>query len=84
MQRTLTNFLHVCVCSEGAEFQNKEYDVLLHSEANDLVLGRKHLVPAWAFCSDHDVELIETAGWYINGTNTPSSKPDMIRGPCPS
>jgi hypothetical protein len=79
MQRTLTNFLHVCVCSEGAEFQNKEYDVLLHSEANDLVLGRKHLVPAWAFRSDHDVELIETAGWYINGTNTPPSKPDMTR-----
>ncbi len=52
---------------------------MLHSEAHDLVLGRRHLVPAWAFRSDHDVELVETAGWVINGTSTPPSKPDMTR-----
>jgi len=44
-----------------------------------MVLGRRHLVPAWAFRSDHDVELVETAGWVINGTGTPPSKPDMTR-----
>jgi hypothetical protein len=52
---------------------------MLHSEAHDMVLGRRHLVPAWAFRSDHDVELVETAGWVINGTDTPPSKPDMTR-----
>ena len=65
--------------SEGAEFQDKEFDVLLLSEKHGLVLGRRHLVPAWAFRSDHDVELVETAGWFINGTDTPPSKPDMAR-----
>ncbi len=52
---------------------------MLHSEAHDMVLGRRQLVPAWAFRSDHDVELVETAGWVINGTDTPPSKPDMTR-----
>jgi len=65
--------------SEGAEFQDKEFDVLLHSDAHGLVLGRRHLVPAWAFRSDHEVDLVETAGWVINGTSTPPSKPDMTR-----
>lgn len=68
-----------CMCSEGAEFQDKEFDVLLHSDAHGLVLGRRHLVPAWAFRSDHEVDLVETAGWVINGTSTPPSKPDMTR-----
>jgi hypothetical protein len=67
------------VSSEGSEFQNEEFDVMLHSEAHDIVLGRRQLVPAWAFRSDHDVELVETAGWLINGTGTPPSKPDMTR-----
>ena len=71
--------LNVIPNSEGAEFQNQEFDVMLHSEAHDLVLGRRHLVPAWAFRSDHDVDLVETAGWVMNGTNTPPSKPDMTR-----
>lgn len=52
---------------------------MLHSEAHGLVLGRRNLVPAWAFRSNHDVELVETAGWLIVGSDVPPSKPDMTR-----
>jgi hypothetical protein len=46
--------------SEGAEMQDHEFDLMLHSEVHGLVLGRRHLVPAWAFRSDHAVDLVVT------------------------
>eukprot|EP00960_Hanusia_phi_P031289 749204-Hanusia_phi.AAC.2 len=65
--------------SEGRDLQSGPFDVVLISEANGLVVGKKNIVPAWAFRSDHELELVETAGWILNSTKGPPSRPDMIR-----
>ena len=53
--------------------------MVLISEAHGLVVGKKNVIPAWAFRSDHELELVETAGWILNSTKGPPSRPDMIR-----
>mmetsp|Transcript_20486 Transcript_20486/g.48698 ORF Transcript_20486/g.48698 Transcript_20486/m.48698 type:complete len:253 (+) Transcript_20486:236-994(+) len=65
--------------SEGQEFKGGEFDVILESEAYELTVGWKHLIPAWAFRSDHELELDEAAGWVLGSTGGPPSRPDMIR-----
>mmetsp|Transcript_33084 Transcript_33084/g.68284 ORF Transcript_33084/g.68284 Transcript_33084/m.68284 type:complete len:264 (+) Transcript_33084:191-982(+) len=65
--------------SEGHDFKGGEFDVILESEAYELVVGWKNLIPAWAFRSDHELELDETAGWVLESTGGPPSRPDMVR-----
>jgi hypothetical protein len=47
------------------------FDVLLHSDAHGLTLGRRGLFPAWSFSSEHQLELHESAGWLHVDTNQP-------------
>jgi hypothetical protein len=59
-----------CASSDGKDTQ-RGFDVLISSDAHGLTIGRQGLFPAWSFSSDHQLELIETAGWLVTGTNQP-------------
>ncbi len=65
--------------SEGRDAQREEFDVVLVSEAYELVIGYRNLYPAWEFRSEHSVDLLESAGWISNTTKRPPSRPDMVR-----
>lgn len=65
--------------SEGRDVQRDAFDVVLISEAYELVIGYRNLFPAWEFRSEHTIELNEAAGWISNTTGTPPSRPEMVR-----
>ena len=67
------------IFSEGRDAQRDVFDVVLVSEAYELVIGYRNLYPAWEFRSEHSLELIESAGWISNSTGGPPSRPDMVR-----
>ena len=53
--------------------------MVLISEAYELVIGYPNVFPAWEFRSEHTLNLDETAGWILNSTGGPPSRPDMVR-----
>ena len=65
-------------CSDGKDTMGA-FDVLIASEAHGMTVGRRGVFPAYAFSSDHTLELHEAAGWVHVDTNQPPSRPEMLR-----
>jgi hypothetical protein len=60
------------------------FDIVLTSEANDITVGRRAVMPEWSFSSTHTLDLLETAGWLHAASNTPPRCPSPPEGrACP-
>jgi hypothetical protein len=60
------------------------FDVVLTSEANEITVGRRAVMPEWSFSSTHTLDLLETAGWLHAASNTPPRCPRPSEGrACP-